>query len=301
MIPLNTGADVLLQGAIGIDTLVSVFLNSLGLSVAIALIALGLTLIFGILDIVQFAHGEFYMLAAYSTIVIIGVVGNYWIALLIASVLVAAFGMLLEKLTLEPVRDRDPLQSLIITFGMILVLQQAALTIWGGAPRSMPTPIEGSLSVGPVTYPWVRIALVVGGMAVLAAVILWLRHSRLGLLIRASAQDIDTARSLGVPAPRIYSITFGLGTFMAAIAAGLLGPIRSVNPFMGGEVILDAFIVVIVGGLGSVVGAIIGALVIGFTQGVSFLFLAPWHGRLLAFAFMIVVLLVKPEGIMGDG
>lgn len=299
MIPLNVGAYVPLQGVIGIDTLARVFLNSLGLTMGIALLALGLTLIFGILDIVQFAHAEFFMLSAYGTIVAVAIVGNYWVALLIASIVVALFGMLLEKLTLEPVRERDPLQSLIITFGLILVIQQSVLTIFGGAPRSMPTPIEGSMQIWGFTYPWTRMVLIIGGAAVIAATILWLRYSRIGLLIRASAQDIDTARTLGVPAPKIYSITFGVGTFLAAIAAGLLAPIRGVEPFMGIELILDAFIVVIIGGLGSIVGALIGSVIIGFTQGFSFLVLAPWHGQVLAFVFMIIVLLIKPEGIMG--
>jgi branched-subunit amino acid ABC-type transport system permease component len=266
-------------------------LNGISIGLSIALIAAGLTLIFGVMDIVNFAHGEFYMLGAYGTIVILPLVGNFWLGLVLAALGVGLFGAALERLTLKPIRERDPLQSLIVTFGFILVLQQLILEIFGGSPRGMPTPISGTINVAGITYPWVRIAAIVGALAVLAALFVFLSKTRLGIHMRASAQDLDAARTLGVRSDRVFSMSFAISTALAALAAGFMAPIG---------VIIDAFIVVIVGGLGSVVGAIVAALIIGLTQSMTVLVLPPYMSQIIALGLLVIVLLVKPTGLFGE-
>jgi branched-chain amino acid transport system permease protein len=275
-------------------------LNGISIGLSLALIAVSLTLIFGVMDIVNFAHGEFYMLGAYGTIVIIGFVGNYWVGLVIAAVLVAIFGAVVEWITLRPIRDRDPLQSLIVTFGFVLVFQQTILEIFGGSPKNMPTPITGTLTFAGITYPWNRIAAMVGALVIIGGLFLFLSRTRLGIMMRASSQDLDAARTLGVPADRVFSISFALSVGLAALAAGFLAPIRGVSPTMGTGVILDAFIVVIVGGLGSVFGAVVAALLIGLTQSLSIIVLPSYMSQIIALLLLIIVLLVKPEGLFGE-
>lgn len=274
-------------------------LNGLSIGFSIALIAVGLTMIFGIMDIVNFAHGEFYMMGAYGTVLILPMVGNYWLGLLLATLVVMIIAAVLDKLTLEPIRDRPPLQSLIVTFGLVLILQRAAFELFGGTPKSMPSPISGAVSVAGITYPAARLGVIGGSILVLGVSWVFLERTRLGILIRATAQDLTAARTLGVPAPRLFTFTFAVSAGLAAIAAGFLAPIRSVYPTMGVTVILDAFIVVIVGGLGSLTGAVVAALFIGIIQSLTVLWFPAYMAQISSFAILILVLLVRPQGIMG--
>lgn len=285
--------------AVSTGTVIVQLLNGISIGLSIALIAAGLTLIFGVMDIVNFAHGEFYMIGAYGTIALISLLGNFWIALIGAIILTAAIAVLIERVTLKPLRDRDPLQSLIVTFGFVLVFQQAALEIFGGSPRQMPTPITGTVEVFGITYPWIRIATIVGGFIIIGALFVFLSKTRLGIMMRASSEDLDTARTLGVRADRVFSMSMGISAVLAALAAPFLGPIRGVNPTMGAGVIITAFIVVIVGGLGSVRGAVVASLIIGLAQAMSVLVLPPFMAEIIALGLLIVVLLVKPEGLFG--
>lgn len=274
-------------------------LNGITIGLSIALIAVGLTLIFGVMDIVNFAHGEFYMLGAYGTIVILPFVGNFWLGLALAVVAVGVVSIGIERLTLRPIRERDPLQSLIVTFGLVLVLQQAVLSIMGGQQRGMPTPLRGTVTVAGITYPWNRIGAIVGAILMIGFLFVFLSRTRLGIMMRASAQDLDTARTLGVPADRVFATSFAISAVLAAVAAGFLAPIRGVQPTMSLSVILDAFIVVIVGGLGSVFGAVIAALLIGVIQAMAVIWLPAYMTQIIALGVLIVVLLVKPEGLFG--
>ncbi|MFB6311005.1 MAG: branched-chain amino acid ABC transporter permease [Salinirussus sp.] len=280
-------------------TIVVQLLNGISIGLSFALIAAGLTLIFGVMDIVNFAHGEFYMIGAYATLVVLPYVGIFWVGVAIAALISAAIAIIIERVTLKPLRGRDPLQSLIVTFGFVLILQQAALEIFGGSPKDMPTPITGTVKFFGITYPWIRIATIVGGLIIIAALFLFLRRTRLGIMMRASAEDLDTARALGVPSDRIFSLSMGISALLAALAAPFLGVIRGVNPTMGSGVIVTAFIVVIVGGLGSVQGAVVAALLIGLIESMTVLFIPPWASQILALGVLILVLLVKPEGLFG--
>jgi branched-subunit amino acid ABC-type transport system permease component len=286
--------------AVEATTIVVQLLNGISIGLSIALIAAGLTLIFGVMDIVNFAHGEFYMIGAYGTIAFLPYLGNFWIAVAGAALFTAAFSVGMERVTLKPLRGRDPLQSLIVTFGFVLILQQLALEIFGGSPQEMPTPITGTLQIFGITYPWIRIAMIVGGVIILAALFYFLARTRLGIMMRASAEDLDTARALGVPSDRVFSLSIGISAILAALAAPFLGVVRGVNPTMGAGVIIPAFIVVIVGGLGSVWGAVVAALIIGLIESMTVLVLPPWMSQILALAVLIGVLLVRPEGLFGE-
>lgn len=285
--------------AVEATTILVQFLNGVSIGLSIALIAAGLTLIFGVMDIVNFAHGEFYMIGAYGTIAFLPYIGSFWLAVAAGAVFTAAVAIGMERITLKPLRGRDPLQSLIVTFGFVLIFQQAALEIFGGSPKDMPTPITGTLQVFGITYPWIRLATIVGGVIIIAALFLFLSRTRLGIMMRASAEDLDTARALGVPSDRVFSLSIGISAILAALASPLLGVIRGVNPTMGAGVIVTAFIVVIVGGLGSVRGAVAASLLIGLIESMTVLFIPPWASQILALGVLIVVLLVKPEGLFG--
>ena len=282
-----------------IGTLLVQILNGISFGFSIALVAIGLSLVFGAMDVVNFAHGEFYMMGAYGILVLLPIVGNFWIAALIATVIVSIIAVVVERLTIRPLYGRDPLQSLIVSFGLVIIFQQAALEIFGGGTQSIAPPLTGSLSVAGIVYPMSRIAVIIGCLVTLAGVWYLLERTRLGIMIRASAQDLETARSLGVPADRVFMLTFGISAGLAAIAAAFLGPIRAVYPTMGASVILDAFIVVIIGGLGSVPGAVIAALFIGVIQSVSVLYLPAFMTQVSSFVVLIIILLIKPEGLLG--
>ena len=285
--------------AVSANTFIVQLLNGLSIGLSIALIASGLTLIFGVMDIVNFAHGEFYMIGAYGTVALVPIVGNFWVALVGAVIITVGISLLIERLTLKPLRGRDPLQSLIVTFGFVLVFQQLALEIFGGSPLEMPTPITGTLSIAGVTYPWIRIATIVGATIILAALFLFLSRTRLGIMMRASADDLNTARTLGVPADRVFSLSIGISAVLAALAAPFLAPIRGVTPTMGAGVIIPAFIVVIVGGLGSVTGAVVAALIIGMIEAMAVLFIPPFTAQIISLGVLILVLLARPEGLFG--
>lgn len=275
-------------------------LNGLSNGLALALAAVGLTLVFGVMHVVNLAHAEFYMVGAYLTLFLMGVLGNYWLALLIGAILTAIVALPVERLTLAPIRERDPIQSMIITFALLFVFHQLAFEVFGGHTRSLPMPVEGSINLGLLSYPANRLLIIVAAPIVLLLVWFFLEKTRYGLLIRASAQDIENARSLGVPVSKVYSITFALSAFLAAIAAGFLAPLRGVYPTMGLSVLLDIFIITIIGGLGSIPGAIIAALFIGFSRSISSIWIAPWVAEVVVLAAVILVLLVRPEGIFGE-
>lgn len=281
------------------SVVLSQVMNGLTFGFSIALVALGLSLIFGVMDIVNFAHGEFYMMGAFGIFLLAPVLNNFWLAVVVAALAVSVIGVLVERITIKPLRGRDPMQSLIVTFGLVLVFQQASFEAFGGEVRTVAAPIKGSISFAGITYPSFRIFIILVSPIIIGIVYQFLQRTRIGVLIRASAQDLETARTLGVPADRVFMLTFGLSALLAGIAAGFLVPIRSIYPTMGGDVILDAFIIVIIGGLGSIPGVIVAALAIGLVQSLSVIWLPAFASEVVSFALLIVVLLVRPSGLFG--
>lgn len=280
------------------DLLITQVLNGLSIGLSVALIAIGLTLVFGVLDIVNLAHGEFFMLGGYGIFALYpNVIPNFAAAVFISSIIVAAIGILVERLTLNPVRDRDPIATFIITFSWIFILQRIAFEIFGGRVKTIQAPIEGSMQLVGVSYPTWRSITIVGALFVIVCVYLLLEQTRLGVLVRASGDNIDMARTLGISSRLIFISVFGFAAFLAGISAGFIAPIRGVTPTIGLSVLIPAFIAVIIGGLGSVTGTLLAAVGVSMIESISAIWIPPYLSTVGVFALMIAVLLIKPEGI----
>ena len=274
-------------------------LHGLVFGAALGLLALGLTVIFGLLGVMNFAHGELYMLGAYAGIVVIGVVHSFWVALIVGPLLVGALAVVTEVATLRPVYHREPLYGLILTFGLALVFREGARQIWGGDMRRILPPVTGSTPLLGMTYPNYRLFLLAISSVLLLAIWLFFTKTRAGILVRAAVQDAEMLDGLGVNVPRVFTLTFAGSAALAALAGLLLAPIFTVYPQMGVEMILLAFIVVILGGMGSISGSVIAAFVIGIAQSLLTLWMNPQRVAIAIFGIMIVVLIVRPRGFFG--
>jgi len=286
-----------------VDYLVAVLLPQLlhgfVFGAALGLLALGLTVIFGLLGVMNFAHGELYMLGAYAGIVVIGVTQSFWVALVVAPILVGVLGALTEATMLRPLYRRQPLYGLILTFGLALVLREGARQVWGGDMRRIPAPFTGSTPLLGMTYPDYRIFLLAISCALLLAIWLFFTRTRAGVLVRAAVQDAEMLDGLGVDVRRLFTLTFAGSAALAALAGLLLAPVFTVYPQMGVEMILLAFIVVILGGMGSLGGSVVAAFVIGIAQSLFSLWMNPQRVAIAIFGIMIVVLIVRPRGFFG--
>jgi branched-chain amino acid transport system permease protein len=274
-------------------------LHGLVFGAALGLVALGLTVIFGLLGVMNFAHGELYMLGAYAGIVVIGVTHSFWVALVIAPLLVGALGALTEITTLRPLYRREPLYGLILTFGLALVFREGARQLWGGDMRRILPPVTGSTPLLGMTYPNYRLFLLAIATLLLVGIWLFFTRTRAGILVRAAVQDAEMLDGLGVNVPRVFTLTFAGSAALAALAGLLLAPVFTVYPQMGVELILLAFIVVILGGMGSMGGSVIAAFVIGIAQSLLTLWMNPQRVAIAIFGIMILVLIVRPRGFFG--
>jgi branched-chain amino acid transport system permease protein len=274
-------------------------LHGLVFGAALGLVALGLTVIFGLLGVMNFAHGELYMLGAYAGIVVIGVTQSFWVALVIAPLLVGVLGALTEITTLRPLYRREPLYGLILTFGLALVFREGARQIWGGDMRRILPPVTGSTPLLGMTYPNYRLFLLAIATLLLVSIWLFFTRTRAGILVRAAVQDAEMLDGLGVNVPRVFTLTFAGSAALAALAGLLLAPVFTVYPQMGVELILLAFIVVILGGMGSMGGSVIAAFVIGIAQSLLTLWMNPQRVAIAIFGIMILVLIVRPRGFFG--
>jgi branched-subunit amino acid ABC-type transport system permease component len=274
-------------------------LHGLVFGAALGLLALGLTVIFGLLGVMNFAHGELYMLGAYAGIVVIGVTHSFWVALIAAPVLVGVVAAVTEMTTLRPLYRREPLYGLILTFGLALVFREGARQIWGGDMRRILPPVAGSTPLLGMTYPNYRLFLLAASSVILLALWLFFTRTRAGIVVRAAVQDSEMLDGLGVDVKRVFTLTFAASGALAALAGLLLAPIFTVYPQMGVEMILLAFIVVILGGMGSMGGSVVAAFVIGVAQSLFSLWMNPQRVAIAIFGIMIVVLIVRPRGFFG--
>ena len=285
------------------DYLVAVLLpqllHGLVFGAALGLLALGLTVIFGLLGVMNFAHGELYMLGAYAGIAVIGVTHSFWLALLLAPLLVGVVSAVTEITTLRPIYTREPLYGLILTFGLALVFREGARQIWGGDMRRILPPFTGSTPLLGMTYPNYRLFLLMAASLLLLAIWLFFTRTRAGIVVRAAVQDAEMLDGLGVNVRRVFTLTFAGSGALAALAGLLLAPIFTVYPQMGVEMILLAFIVVILGGMGSMGGSVVAAFVIGVAQSLFSLWMNPQRVAIAIFGIMIVVLIVRPRGFFG--
>jgi branched-subunit amino acid ABC-type transport system permease component len=286
-----------------VDYLVGVLLpqllHGLVFGAALGLLALGLTVIFGLLGVMNFAHGELYMLGAYAGIAVIGVTHSFWVALIVAPLLVGAVAAVTEIATLRPLYRREPLYGLILTFGLALVFREGVRQVWGGDMRRIPPAVTGSTPIFGMTYPNYRLFLLGISSVLLLAIWLFFTRTRAGIVVRAAVQDAEMLDGLGVNVPRVFTFTFAGSAALAALAGLLLAPIFTVYPQMGVEMILLSFIVVILGGMGSISGSVIAAFVIGITQSLLTLWMNPQRVAIAIFGIMILVLIVRPRGFFG--
>ena len=274
-------------------------LHGLVFGAALGLLALGLTVIFGLLGVMNFAHGELFMMGAYAGIAVIGLTQSFWVALILAPLMIGVLGAVTEVATIRPIYRREPLYGLILTFGLALVFREGIRQIFGGDMRRILPPLPGSTPLLGMTYPNYRLFLLAISSALLLAIWLFFTRTRAGILVRAAVQDAEMLDGLGVNVQRVFTWTFAGSAALAALAGLLLAPIFTVYPQMGVEMILLAFIVVILGGMGSMGGSVVAAFIIGVAQSVLSLWMNPQRVAIAIFGIMIVVLIARPRGLFG--
>ncbi|MFJ1340172.1 branched-chain amino acid ABC transporter permease [Pseudomonas caricapapayae] len=275
-------------------------LNGLGLGMIYFLIAVGLTIIFGLLNFVNFAHGAFFLLGAYLCYTVVALTGNFWIALLLAPLAVAALAWAVERLLIKRIYHLPHTFQILVTLGIALIIQEASVLIWGpvGKNIAVPQELRGVLIIGDFIYPYYRLFLI--GFSALIGLGLWLllERTRFGALVRAGSESTETVSLLGTDIFRLFSLTFALGVGLAGVAGVLFAPLRGAQPFVGPEILGIAFVVVVIGGMGSFGGALVGGLLVGVVQSMM-TSLWPQGASLMIYGAMAAVILVRPYGLFG--
>ena len=281
--------------------IINQMLFGLALGAVYILMACGLSIIFGLLDVVNFAHGTFYMLGAFATFVIVSLFGNFWLGLASAVIIVGLIGWVTESYLIKPLYGKDPLYPLMLTFGFSVAITDLMRMIFGTVGQIVPLPtlFTGSLMWGGVFIPKYRIFIIVLTLGVLIFLWFFFKKTNLGMIIRAATRDSLMVRTLGIDVPRIWTFGFALGVGLAGLAGGINSTIQSALPDMGVEMTIECFVVVVIGGLGSLGGAILGGLIIG--QVISFVsLLASDWSNVAIFITMFLILLVRTRGLFGE-
>jgi branched-chain amino acid transport system permease protein len=265
------------------------------------LLASGLSIIYGLLDVVNFAHGTFAMLGAYAVFLAISLTGNFAVGVFSAVVVVAVIGMTAEFFLLKPLYGKDPLLPLLLTFGLSVAIPDFMKIIFGliGKPVAYPEALSGAVVLGPLAFSKYRLFVIFFTLAILISLWLFLKKSNLGMIIRAATRDSLMVQVLGTNTSRIWSIGFAIGIGLAALAGAISAPMMAATPDMGVEMTMVAFVVTVVGGLGSLGGAIIGGLLIGVIVAFTSLF-AGQYATVSMYFCMAVILLIRPRGLFGE-
>jgi branched-chain amino acid transport system permease protein len=291
-------------------------LNGLQFGVMLFLMAAGLTLVFGIMNLVNLAHGSLYMLGAYLATAALARTGSFLIAVVFALVATLAIGMLVEMVALRPLYERDHLDQVLATFGLILFFNEAVAIVWGRAAlfTTVPPALAGHIQVLPgIRYPAYRAVIIVVGLLVALLLYVVVARTRLGMLIRAGASNRTMVGALGVNIRLLYTVVFGFGAALAALGGLMAGPIYTVLPGMGEEILIQVFVVIVIGGIGSIRGALVGALIVGIVDTMGRAFLKPLLGTLLSpvaadtagpalasmliYLLMALILALRPAGL----
>ena len=280
-----------------LDLLLIQTVNGIVTGLILALVASGLTLIFGIMDVVNFAHGELFMMGAYLGVVVLATTGNFWLALVIAVLMVAILGAALQILTLRPLIGRDPLNTILATFGISLILQNFALWEFGPVSRKIEEPIGSYFTLFYLQYPWYRVVIAALSAAMIGGFWVFLKFSKFGVWIRATTQDRVMAEAMGIPVGWVYTGVFALGAAMAAASGVLFGPLGSINHTMGLDWVLKAFIVVVVGGMGNLGGSVAAAIFISLLEAYASIWVSPSQAVIVSFVVLILTLLFRPTGL----
>jgi len=275
-------------------------INGIGIGMLYFLLAVGLSIVFGLLRFVNFAHGAFYLLGAYCCYQLLQWTGSFWLALVVVPLVVGALAWIVEKLVLHRIYAQQHEFHILATVGLALVIQECAILVWGplGDNAAVPDALNGVVIWGSFVYPKYRL-FVIGFTAVLAAVLWWvLEGTRLGSAVRAGSESSEMVSLLGINVTRVFSLVFALGAATAALAGVLAAPIRGVDPFMGLEALSVAFVVVVVGGMGNFLGALVGGLLVGIVQSLMST-LWPQGAQLMIYVAMAAALLLRPNGLLG--
>ncbi len=266
-----------------------------------ALLSLGLAVIFGLLKIINFAHGAMYMLGAMVTVILFNSLGvNYWVALFLAPVLVGAAGMAIEYFLLRRIAGQDHIYSLLLTFGVALMIQGVLTNIYGvsGLRYAMPDIFKGGVNLGFMFLPYYRAWVIVVALLVCFGTWFMIEKTKLGAYLRAGTEDAQLMQGFGINVPLLVSLTYGFGVMLAAFAGVLAAPIYSVTPVMGSHILIVVFAVVVIGGMGSIAGAIVTGVLMGVIEGLTKTFY-PQASSAVIFLVMVAVLLVRPSGLFG--
>ena len=275
-------------------------LNGLVYGGLLYIVSVGLVLIFGLRRIVNFAHGSLFMLGAYVGFSV-AAVGNFWGAVLIAAVVLAIIGALLDVTILQPLQRENPIVTVLVTFGLLLVLEDFAQSVWGKDFLKMPVPevFSGSVSIVGESFPIYRLVVIAVAALVALGLSIWLRVSTIGLYVRASSADPLTTAMQGVNTDRVSVIVVALGAALAGLSGTVSAPLIALSPSMGSYILIESFIVVVVGGLGSFTGAFIAAIIIGQVHNFGLVYM-PWAATMIPFLLMVGVLIWRPTGIAGS-
>ncbi len=278
------------------DHLIPLAINGLVWGLIIALIALGLSVIFGLLDVINLAHGDFFMIGTVLAWSTLQFTGNYWLGFLLVPVAAFLLGVIMERLVIRPIRSTAAL-SVVATFGLSLILQETVRATFGGTPRRIQAPIEQTIPMFGIDYEVYRLFAALVSAVVLAGFFLFLQRTKIGTWMRAVRHDRDTAIAMGIPAQRVYTLTFAIGTALAALGGVVAAPITTVDFRTGVDILPVCFIAVIIGGLGNLPGTVAAAILLSFMEGVIASFADPTVARIASLILMCVVLLYRPPGI----
>jgi len=293
------GDTVILQ--MSVDFVSTQLMNGLTLGMIYVLIAIGLSLIFGTMGIINFAHGDMLLVGAYVAWWVTIQTGSHLLGFIAAPLVVLVIGLVIELGGLRRIYDQNPLLQLLLTFGIAEILREIVQYIWGRTGKTFTSPewASGTISLGITTYPTYRVFLIIATSLIVVAIYLFLTRTDTGIIIRAGTADRELVNALGINIHRQFTLVFGLGAALAGIAGALVGPVRNLSPLLGVNLLIPAFVVVIVGGVGSYVGTVITGLVVGLIV-VSTGIVAPEMSNMVIYAFMALVLLVRPYGLFGE-
>jgi branched-chain amino acid transport system permease protein len=283
-----------------LDLILTQLATGLALGSIYVIIGLGLSLIFGMLHVVNFAHGAFFMVGGYVGVYAFAKTGNFWVSLIAVPLVVGLIGMAVERVLIRPLYGRSIDDPLLLTFGLSYIFVEIIRMTFGleGIPFGTPKELRGAIDIGVGFLPLYRIFIMGLTAAILIALWLFLEKTSYGLIVRAGVRDPETVRVLGIDISRVWLFVFGLGTGIAGLAGFLSAPIQSVNPDMGVPVLAEAFVVTVVGGMGSLIGSVVAGLLVGVVVSMTSL-IAPDMARVSIFILMAVVLIVRPQGLFG--
>jgi branched-chain amino acid transport system permease protein len=288
------------MGGITLNLVLLQVVTGVAMGAVYVLVAIGLSLIFGMLTVVNFAHGSFFMVGAYMGVWLFAQTGNFWVCLVLVPLGVGAIGLVTERVLVRPLYGRGIDYPLLLTFGLSYIVVEVIRMIFGlnGIPFSTPHGLTGAIDIGIGHFPLYRLFLIGATVVIVGALWAFIEKTSYGLIIRAGARDSEIVRVLGIDISRVWLIVFGIGTGIAGLSGILSAPLQAVTPEMGVTLLADAFVVTVVGGMGSLTGAVVAGLLVGIVVSLTSL-ISPEAGRVSIFILMALVLLWRPQGLFG--